>query len=139
MRTKKSEALVTPLQAPLLVETWATAVDAIAYALGGRKALALEIWPAKGDAAERWLDDCLNPERAAKLSLDELMHILRIGHANGVHTLISYITDGAGYTRPSPVAPADRQAELHQTVVRATAVLDRAVTELKRLQTGRNA
>lgn len=133
MGTKKSHALVEPLQAPLLVETWATAVDAIAMPLGGRKALALELWPAKGEAAERWLDDCLNPDRAAKLSLDELMHILRIGHDHGVHTLIAFITDGAGYTRPSPVAPADRRAELQQTVVRATTVLDAAVRELKKL------
>lgn len=100
-------------QQELIHEDWRDALRHVVKALGGHDAVGVELWPAKTrHAAGAWLSDCLNPERPAKLDLEELLQILRMGHAKGVHLGLHYLCDELGYCRPSPVEPHDQEAEL---------------------------
>lgn len=75
-------------------------------ALGGFEAVGVELWPAKTrKAAGIWLSDCLNPERQAKLDLEELSRILAIARGQGVHCAMHALCDETGYER-SAIAPA---------------------------------
>lgn len=90
--------------------------DALSHAvkaLGGFQAVAAELWPAKTlKASENWLRDCLSPERPAKLDIDEIQQILKMGRERGVHCAMYELCDAIGYERPRIVSPRTRAQEL---------------------------
>lgn len=122
-------------QQDLIHEDWRDALRHAVKALGGMDAVGVELWPGKSrKAAGAWLSDCLNAERPAKLDLEELVQILRMARAKGLHLALHFLCDELGYGRPAPVEPADQQAELARQL---QAALDRAETiaqHLKRYQ-----
>lgn len=84
-------------------------------ALGGVEAVGHDLWPAKSrKAAGSWLSDCLNPERPAKLELEEVVQILRMARARQIHCALYELCDAVGYARPpivSPKTPAQQKAD----------------------------
>lgn len=89
-------------------------------ALGGYDAVGADLWPAKSrKAAWAWLSDCLNPERPAKLDLEEVIQILRMARVKGVHCAIYQLCDDTLYGHPpivSPKTPLEEKAERLQRI-----------------------
>lgn len=117
-------------QEELFHEDWRDALKHLCKALGGYDAVGAELWPTKTrKAAGAWLSDCLNAERSAKLDLDEVMAILRMGRDRGYHVGLYFLLDELGYTRPTPVDPKDTEAEIarqmEETFHRAEILLSR--------------
>lgn len=82
-------------------------------ACGGTKSVGVLLWPAKGvEAAQRHLFACLNPDRAEKLSLDEVLHLMRLGRERGFHGVMQFLAGELAYAEPQPVEPRDEVAEL---------------------------
>lgn len=84
-------------------------------AAGGSKQVGPLLWPEKApDTAQRMLLDCLNEDRAAKLSPDQVILVLRLARAKGHHAGIGFILDDLGYSPTQPVEPRDEAAELQR-------------------------
>lgn len=122
-------------QQDLIHEDWRDSLRHLVKALGGYDAVGVEVWPGKTrKAAGAWLSDCLNPERAAKLDLEELQKLLLLGRARGVHLGITFLCDELGYTRPSPVEPADQVADLVRQQQRLCDEMASLAGRMERLQ-----
>lgn len=134
MHTKRSQQVANPSQEQLFIESFPSAVEAIAARVGGMKGLGLSIWPAKGEDAGKWLSDCLNPDRAAKLSISEIILIMRIGREAGVHTVMHWLADEVGYTHPAPITLDDRIDEATREMGRAADLLAKSLETLKLLR-----
>jgi len=105
-------------QVEIFHETGEDALSDVVVATGGWKRVGCELWPDKGaDEAGRLLRNCLNKDRAEKLSLDQILWLLRRGHEHGVHTGMHYLADAAGYSRPDPITPDDQRSELQRQFV----------------------
>lgn len=77
------------------------AVGTAVKALGGAKKVAKLLWPALADSkpetAYTRLKHCLNPEKAEKLGLDELLLIARKAREVGEHSIARYFGRDVGY------------------------------------------
>lgn len=91
-------------------DVW-SALRGLVSACGGSKKVSQRLWPAKTKASE-WLDDCLNPDRSAKLCIEEFFELLRMGREIGFHGAKHYIDDITMYERSQPAEPADELTQL---------------------------
>ena len=104
-------------------------------ALGGAKCVGAMLWPEKApDVAQRLLLDCLNPERPARLTPDQLLYLLRLARQRGYHDALGWILDSLGYQPTTPRAPVDEAAELQRQFVEATRIMSGIADRLARLQ-----
>lgn len=104
-------------------------------ACGGSKQVACVLWPEKApDAAQRLLLDCLNDDRAAHLSPDHVMLVLKLARAKGCHAGFYYMADVLGYSQPTPIDPRDEVAELQRQFVAATQSMAAMVQRMEQLQ-----
>lgn len=98
-------------QEVLFHEDFRDAFKHLVKALGGYEAVGLELWPSKSvKAAGNWLRDCLDTERAAKLDLEEVVKLLRMGRERGIHCAMHKLNDELGYEPPT-IAPIKTQAQ----------------------------
>ena len=128
-------------QDELFHEDWRDALRHLVKALGGYESAGSELFPAKTrKAAGNWLSDCLNAERPAKLDLEEIVALLKLGREIGCHTAMSFMADDIGYESPKPATPKspkrlllEKQAALAAEAVRLQKDIERidAVDELK--------
>ena len=89
------------------------ALRAVVKACGGTKQVATKLWPEKTmQDAQSYLNDCLNPARAAKLSPEQVLLLLKWGREADFHGAIEYICGEAGYSRPEPIEPEDELTKL---------------------------
>lgn len=109
------------------------ALRGLVSACGGSKVVGPLIWPAKVKAAG-WLDDCLNPDREAKLSLEEFFHLLRIGRERGFHAAKHYVDDETLYERSIPVDPEDQKAVLQRHFIQAVATVKSLAEQIERTE-----
>lgn len=86
-------------------------------ACGGSLVVGKAIWPSLGEGARGKLLACLNPERAEKLSLDEIMLIMRRARDRGCHAGMQYLAHALSYGPPQPVQPVDEAAELQRAFI----------------------
>lgn len=100
---------------------------------GGSKTIGPLVFPKKGEKAASWLDDCLNPDRSAKLDPEELMHMLRLARERGFHELMRYIGDTADYDI-SPREPKDELASLYGSYVEAAKEIRRLSEKIERAE-----
>lgn len=104
-------------------------------ACGGSKQVAPLLWPEKTpDAAQRLLLDCLNNDRAAHLTPDHVVMILRLARSKGFHQGMYYIADALGYSHPTAIEPKDEVAELQRQFVAAAEAMQEMAAKLARLQ-----
>lgn len=100
-------------------------------ALGGYDAVGVDLWPAKTrKAAGAWLSDCLNPERPAKLDLEEVVQILRMARDKGIHCGMYQLCDEALYAHPPIVAPKSPLEEKAERLERLAAEFKRLAAEV---------
>lgn len=109
-------------------------LKSVIRACGGAKAVGHKLRPdLDPDAAGRWLLSCLEPERAEKLSLGQLMLILRWGHDAGCHAAMDYIARDSGYAEPAPITPEDEQDELTREFNAGVKLLSDLATRIERV------
>lgn len=100
------------------MDTLNDALIACVKALGGSKQVGPKLWPEKApDHAQRALLDCLNEDRPAKLSPEQVLLILRMAREKGHHETINFILDSLGYAGAQPIEPKDEAAELRRQVL----------------------
>jgi hypothetical protein len=105
----------------------------VSYA-GGSKVIAPKLFPEKGEKAAAWLDDCLNPDRAAKLDPEEFLHMLKLAREAGFHGVMTYIADQTDY-EVQVREPKDELANLYSQYVESAKELKRLNEKIERLQT----
>lgn len=102
-------------------ESWHEALIEAIRAAGGSKVVAAALWPSAAardlEGARRRLASCLEPDRAEKLALDEVLHILRLGRLAGCHAGIGYLCDHLGYAAPVPIEPRDEADQLRRELL----------------------
>lgn len=82
-------------------------------AAGGSAIVGRKVFPEKTpEAAQRAVLDCLNEDRPAKFSPDQVLLVLRLARAKGHHGGIAYVLADLGYAPTSPIEPKDEAAEL---------------------------
>lgn len=90
-------------------------------AAGGSSNVGKKLFPEKSpDAAQRTLLDCLNEDRPAKLSPEQVLLVLRLARAKGYHGGIAFILADLGYAPTSPIDPKDEVAELQRQFIEAS-------------------
>lgn len=99
-------------QDPLFHDDFNDALASAVKALGRGKVepIAMQLWgPAKQNAG-RYLSDCLNPERDAKLSIQELVLLLQWCREHGIHWAMHALCEEVGYDKPD-LAPKLTEAQ----------------------------
>lgn len=95
------------------MESLNDALIACITAAGGSKQVGPLLWPEKApDAAQRALLDCMNEDRPAKLSPEQVLLVLRLARAKGYHEGMNFIAGDLGYGTPVPIEPRDEVADL---------------------------
>ncbi len=107
-------------------------------ACGGTKHVASMLWPAKAaqnlDAARRYLANCCNPECAEKLSLAEIMLILKTARERGCHAGMQYLARTLSYADPVPLEPKDEADELRRQFIESTRALAKMAQRIEHLE-----
>lgn len=103
-------------------------------ALGGSKQVGPKLWPEKTpEAAQRLLLDCLNEDRPAHLSPDQVLLVLALARAKGHHEGFGFMADHLGYAAPVPIEPRDEVAELQRQFIAATQAMTELASRMERL------
>jgi hypothetical protein len=118
-------------QFPLIVDSLNDAIRDTARAIGFKE-IAKELWPKKStEDAARYLNDCLNPDRAQKLDGEEILYIARRGRDVGCYLITMFICADTGFAPPTPIDPDDQRAELQRQFIESTARLERLAQRIK--------
>jgi hypothetical protein len=117
------------------MESFNQALVECVKAAGGSANVGPKLWPEKPrDAAQRMLLDCLNEDRSAKLSPDQVLLVLKLARAKGYHGGLGYVLRELGYAPTTPIEPKDEAAELTRQASELLAAAERITERLARLQ-----
>ena len=120
-------------QIPMFVDDLNEAIRATINALGGMKAVGVELKPERpAIEAGKWLADCLNPSKADKIGPEQLAYIRRKARAAGCHILAAFEAQDAGYAPPQPIAPEDEAAQLQREFIASVKALEAIQQKLAR-------
>ncbi len=104
-------------------------------ALGGAKKVGTLFWPDKTtDNAARYLLDCLNNQRAERLTPSQVLMLMRMAREVGFHGLAEYFMAEAGYCRPVPTNPETEAAVLVHQMDAALDRIDGLARRMERLR-----
>lgn len=107
-------------QLTLIHEDWRAALRYSVDSLGGPTKVGVALWPAKSqNEARTYLNNCLNPDRAEKLDIEEIQWILTEARKIGAHAGMTYLARECGYANPVPITPEDEQTELMRQFIAA--------------------
>jgi hypothetical protein len=100
-------------------------------AVGGSKQAGALLWPEKtSDAAQRQLLDCLNPDRPAHLTPEQVVYLFRLAKEKGYHDALGFVLTALGYAPTNPIEPKDEAADLMRKVIEGQAVLTTLMARL---------
>ena len=103
-------------------------------AAGGSANVGPKLWPEKTrEAAQRALLDCLNEDRAAKLSPEQVLLVLRLARQKGHHGGIAYVLTDLGYAPTTPIEPRDEAAELQRQLAELLSTAERITERIGRI------
>lgn len=115
------------------MESLNDALIACITAAGGSKQVGPLLWPEKApDSAQRMLLDCMNEDRPAKLSPEQVLLVLRLARAKGYHAGMNFIASDLGYGTPVPIEPKDEAADLMRQYIESVAEQKRTAERLER-------
>jgi hypothetical protein len=101
----------------------------------GPKTLAAILWPEKPiEAAARLLADCLNRDRSARFTPEQVTLIIREARKVNSFCTIAFICDDASMTRPTPIDPEDTKAQLQREVIKAAGQFKHLIDRLERME-----
>lgn len=110
------------------------ALRAAVQALGGAKKVGALLWPDKGvDNASRQLLDCINPSRAEKLELSQIMRIFSLAKDAGCNGPFAWFAAEIGYDI-KPITRAEEVDRLTTVVEQSSKTLAAALSALERIQ-----
>lgn len=103
-------------------------------ALGGAKKVASDMWPDKtADTASRLLLDCINPSRAEKLEISQIMRIFKQAKEAGCHGPFAWFAHEVGY-EARPVVREEEVDRLVTVIEQASKTQAAALAALERMQ-----
>ena len=106
---------------PLFLSTIEEALKEAVKAMGGAKSVGVQMRPEKlAIDAGAWLSDCLNHEKRDKLSLEQVMWIIREARQHGCHVAMDFICETAGYESAKPLEPENEKSKLMREFIEAT-------------------
>lgn len=112
------------------------ALRAAVQALGGAKKVGPMLWPDKGiDTSARLLLDCINPSRAEKLEITQIMRVFALAKEAGCHSPFAWFAGEVGYD-VKPITKAEEVDRLTAVVEQSSKTLAAAVAALERIQRG---
>jgi hypothetical protein len=121
-------------QEELFHEDWRDAIRHAVKAMGGVEAVGEELWPSLSrKKAGNWLSDCLNPERPAKLDLEEVESLHKLARKHNIHCAAYHFSETTGYERPNPVEPEDEKAKLQRAFVESVRELRKIEERMEQL------
>lgn len=121
-------------QDELFHEDWRDALLHTVKALGGYDTVGKDLWPSKGrKAAGRWLFDCLNEDRPAKLDLDDIQSLIQMGRERGCYTAMHILCDLTSYERPKPSTPKSPKTQLLEKQASLAAQMAHVNREIDRI------
>lgn len=107
--------------------------DAV-HALGGPKAVGYMLWPDKSMIeSAKYLNKCLDPERAEKLELSQLVMIMREAALKDCHTPMAFLADVLGYEMPRVKNPETERDRLQREFIHAQEAMATLVKKMERL------
>ena len=110
---------------------------AVVAALGGAKKVGAQFWPEKElTTAARYLNNCLDPDRNEKLSLEQIMLLLAWGKDVGCHVAMYFIAAESGYAEPATREPQDEMAELQRAFIQSVKDQATLFTRIEKLSAG---
>lgn len=113
-------------------ETVNDALVKLVAALGGSKQVGPELWPEKAiDAASKFLMDCLNEERPARLSPEHLVTLMRMGRNKGAHMVMEHLCEVLDYHPPVAMV---REVDLDDALRRYEETTDRLAAVQQQIQ-----
>lgn len=119
------------------INTLNDALIEVVKLLGGSKSVGVKLWPAKGvEAAQRHLLACLKSERAEKLAIEEVVHIMRMGRDAGHHGAMTWLCEELGYTNPTPISRDDEVVRVSLQLAEATKALSHIAKRMESLMEG---
>lgn len=117
-----------------MIESLNAALVECVKACGGSAMVGAKLWPEKEPmAAQRALLDCLNEDRPAKLSPEQVLFVLRCARSKGYHEAMEFFSASAGYAPPVPVDPRDALAEQQRQFIETTHVLAAMARRIEQL------
>lgn len=121
-------------QESLFYESLYDALKEVVRVAGGAKHVGSLLWPSKtADAAGRLLLDCLNEDRPAKLSPEDVLFLLRLGRERSCHAAMNYLTRESGYSDPAPIEPEDERARLQREFIEAQKAMSRLADRMEQV------
>lgn len=109
------------------------AISEACNALGGRKAVAVLLWPSVAvREAHNRIDAALNPERREKLSPAELMFIIGKAREAGCHSVMRFLCAEGGYQEPIAREPEDEKARLQREFIQAQRAMSQLAQRMER-------
>lgn len=119
-------------------ESFNAALIECVRACGGSKVVGHKLWPEKTvDAAQRHLLNCLNEDKAERLTPDHTLMLMRMARKKGCHAAMEFVCSNLGYAQPIPVDPRDAAAELQRQFIEATSKLAAMAERIEQLQGAR--
>ncbi len=104
-------------------------------AAGGSKQVGPRLWPEKTpDAAQRLLLDCLNPDRPAHLTPEQMVLLLRLARDRGCHVGMECLAIELSYAQPVPLEPRDEADELRRQVLEVSRTLQATLARLEQIE-----
>lgn len=117
-----------------LSESFNDALIACVKACGGSAQVGRKLWPEKTpDAAQRLLLDCLNDDRPARLTPDQVLLLLRMARDKGCHIGMQFIAATLSYAEPQPIEPKDEADDLRRQLLEETRSLNAKLQRLEDL------
>lgn len=102
-------------------------------ALGGTKIVGHLLRPEMApDQAGAWLKDCLNAERREKLSMAQILKVLRLAHDTGYHSPVQYLASEMGYA-VTPIEPEDEYHALQRTFTESVKLQRQIMERMERM------
>ena len=121
-------------QPSLFYDSVYEALRDVVRAGGGPKLVGAQLWPGKSvQEAQTRLLNCLDHNRAEKLSPEDLLVLLKIGRQVGCHVAMKFLCQECGYAEPQSVEPADELAELQRQFVGAVDEQRKMLERMERL------
>ncbi len=109
------------------------ALRACIESLGGAKKVGHDLFPDKTmENAREYLLACVNPSRAEKLSISQILFILREAKLNGFHTGFEYLAREAEYDS-RPISKQDEENKLACEIGKTTKILGNLLERAERL------
>lgn len=101
------------------------------------KAVALEMRPdQKADTAKAWLHNCIDPEKADKFSIEQLIHFINLTkRGDGTNALLDFICDETNQHRTAAKNVDDTKAQLQRAFIQSVQDQKKLIAQIERLTT----